>query len=165
MSAEITIRMMKTSAAADLPLPKKMTEQAAGFDLCAAVPQAITIPPGHIAVIPCGFHMALPPGYEAQIRPRSGIASRNGVTPVNSPGTIDSDYRGEVMTPLVNLGHAPFVVERGMRIAQMLVAPVPKVKIVEVKQLDETKRGAGGFGHTGTGSAKKPAAKTKAKKS
>jgi dUTP pyrophosphatase len=126
-----------------------MTDHSAGFDLCAAVKESITIEPGRIAVIPCGFSMALPVGYEAQIRPRSGLASRNGITPVNSPGTIDADYRGEVMTPLINLGSAPFVVERGMRIAQMLIAPVPQVQIVEVGELDETQRGAGGFGHTG----------------
>jgi dUTP pyrophosphatase len=161
MSSAITIKMTRTAAAADLPLPQKMTDYSAGFDICAAVPQPLTIPPGHIAVIPCGFQMALPQGYEAQIRPRSGLASRNGITPVNSPGTIDSDYRGEVMTPIINLGHSPFTVERGMRIAQMLIAPVPQVKIVEVKKLDETERGNGGFGHTGTAApaskAKKPA--------
>jgi dUTP pyrophosphatase len=162
MSSPITIKMTKAPATADLPLPAKMTDHSAGFDLCAAVAQPVTISPGKIAVIPCGFHMALPVGYEAQIRPRSGLASRNGITPVNSPGTIDADYRGEVMTPIINLGHAPFTVERGMRIAQMLIAPVPQVRIVEVKQLDETVRGNGGFGHTGTaiparaGKAKKP---------
>src|SRR6266850_2063626 len=150
MAASITIKLTRTPAAADLPLPKKMTEHSAGFDLCAAVSESVTIQPGQIALIPCGFHMALPVGYEAQIRPRSGLASRNGITLVNSPGTIDADYRGEVMTPVINLGHAPFVVERGMRIAQMLIAPVPVVKMVEVEQLDETGRGAGGFGHTGT---------------
>ena len=164
MASPIVIRMKKTDVASDLPLPRKMTDHSAGFDLCAAVPAAVTIQPGHIAVIPCGFAMALPVGYEAQIRPRSGLASRNGITLINSPGTIDSDYRGEVMTPLINLGKAPFVVERGMRIAQMLIAPVPVVKIVEVEELDETKRGAGGFGHTGTGhgKVKKVRAKKKA---
>lgn len=93
--------------------------------------------------------MALPVGYEAQIRPRSGLASRHGITLINSPGTIDADYRGEVMTPVINLGQAPFTVERGMRIAQMLVAPVPQVELIEMQDLDETQRGAGGFGHTG----------------
>jgi dUTP pyrophosphatase len=93
--------------------------------------------------------MALPVGWEAQIRPRSGLASRNGITPINSPGTIDADYRGEVMTPLINLGSAPFVVERGMRVAQMVIARVPEVEVVEVEELEETERGAGGFGHTG----------------
>ena len=136
--------------AADLPLPRKMTDHSAGFDLCAAVERAVTIGPGEIALIPCGFYMALPVGYEAQIRPRSGLASRHGITLINSPGTIDADYRGEVMTPVINLGRAPFIVERGMRIAQMLIAAVPVVRIVEVEELDETARGAGGFGHTGT---------------
>jgi dUTP pyrophosphatase len=150
MASPILIQMKKTDLAADLPLPKKMTDHSAGFDICAAVPQSITLQPGQIALVPCGFQMALPKGYEAQIRPRSGLASRNGITLVNSPGTIDADYRGEVMTPVINLGHAPFTIERGMRIAQMLIAPVPEVKIVEVKELDETGRGAGGFGHTGT---------------
>jgi dUTP pyrophosphatase len=142
--------MKRMESGRDLPLPRKMTDHAAGFDLCAAVKEPLTIEPGRIALIPCGFSMALPAGYEAQIRPRSGLASRNGITPINSPGTIDADYRGEVMTPLINLGHKPFVVERGMRIAQMLIAPVPEVRMVEVEELDETERGSGGFGHTGT---------------
>ena len=133
----------------DLPLPKKMTEHSAGFDLCAAVREAITIEPGRIGLIPCGFSMALPVGWEAQIRPRSGLASRNGITLINSPGTIDADYRGEVMVPVINLGRERFVVERGMRIAQMLIAQVPVVEMVEVEELEETERGAGGFGHTG----------------
>ena len=150
--------------AADLPLPKKMTDHSAGFDLCAAVNEPVTIQPGDIALIPCGFAMALPAGYEAQIRPRSGLASRNGITLINSPGTIDADYRGEVMTPVINLGHVPFVVERGMRIAQMLIAPVPVVKMVEVQQLDETGRGAGGFGHTGTESGKTKKGKRRSQK-
>src|SRR6266850_3534648 len=149
MAASITIKLTRTPAAADLPLPKKMTEHSAGFHLRAAVTQSITIQPGQIALIPCGFHMALPAGYEAQIRPRSGLASRNGITLINSPGTIDCDYRGEVMAPVINLGHAPFTIERGMRIAQMLIAVVPMVEMVEVEKLDETIRGAGGFGHTG----------------
>ena len=149
MDSPIVIRLKKTQNGMDLPLPKKMTEQSAGFDLCAAVKESITIAPGKIALVPCGFSMALPAGYEAQIRPRSGLASKHGIAPVNSPGTIDADYRGEVMTPLINLGSAPFVVERGMRIAQMLIAPVPEVRLVEVEVLDETERGAGGFGHTG----------------
>ena len=97
--------------------------------------------PGDIRLVPCGFAMALPPGYEAQVRPRSGLASRHGVTLVNSPGTIDADYRGEVMVPLINLGRLPFIVERGMRIAQMLVLPVPPVRLVEVEELDDTDRG------------------------
>ncbi len=133
----------------DLPLPKRMTEHAAGFDLCAGVSQATTIQPGQILVVPCGFAMALPEGYEAQVRPRSGLASKHGITLINTPGTIDSDYRGEVKVPLINLGKEPFAVERGMRIAQMLVLPVPRVNLVEVEELDDTARGKGGFGHTG----------------
>jgi len=164
MPAAITIKLSRTASAADIPLPKKMTDHSAGFDLCAAVIESITIQPGQIALIPCGFHMALPVGYEAQIRPRSGLASRNGITLINSPGTIDSDYRGEVICPIINLGHNPFTIERGMRIAQMLIAPVPQVKIVEVEQLDETTRGSGGFGHTGTGNLKKPAKQIAKKK-
>jgi dUTP pyrophosphatase len=133
----------------DVPMPVKMTEHAAGFDLYAAVETPISLAPGDIRLIPCGFAMAIPPGYEAQVRPRSGLASRHGITLVNSPGTIDSDYRGEVQVPLINLGKSEFVVERGMRIAQMLVLPVPPVELVEVEELDETPRGSGGFGHTG----------------
>ena len=132
-----------------LPLPTRMTEHAAGFDLPAGVAEAVTLAPGEIRLVPCGFSMAIPHGYEAQIRPRSGLASRHGVTVINSPGTIDSDYRGEVHVPLINLGRQPFVIERGMRIAQMLIVPVPAVTIVEVDELDTTERGVGGFGHTG----------------
>jgi dUTP pyrophosphatase len=126
-----------------------MTEHAAGFDLTAAVTRSVSIKPRQIAVIPCGFAMAIPNGYEAQVRPRSGLASRHGMTMVNAPGTIDSDYRGEVRVPMINLGSITFRVERGMRIAQMLILPVPAVKIVEVRSLARTKRGRGGFGHTG----------------
>jgi dUTP pyrophosphatase len=150
VSGPITVKIKRRPDALDVPLPKRMTEHAAGFDLHAAVAGPTTIAPGAIALIPCGFAMALPPGYEAQIRPRSGLASKHGVTLVNSPGTIDADYRGEVHVPLVNLGKAPFVVERGLRIAQMVVCPVPPVELIEADELDETPRGAGGFGHTGT---------------
>jgi len=120
------------------------------MDLAAAVPASITLAPGARALIPCGFSIAVPDGFEAQVRPRSGLAARHGVTVINAPGTIDSDYRGEVMVALINLGEAPFVVERGMRIAQLLVAPVPRVTWSEVDELPPTARGAGGFGHTGT---------------
>ena len=126
-----------------------MTGGAAGFDLCAAVAEDTVIHPGNIRAIPCGFAMAVPAGYEAQVRPRSGLASKSGITLINSPGTIDADYRGEVMVPLINHGRTDFVVTRGMRIAQMLVLPVPEVEIQEVDTLDETARGHGGFGHTG----------------
>jgi len=145
----ITVRLKRSANSGDLPLPTKMTEHAAGFDVAAAVVAAVTLGPGEIRLIPCGFSMAVPHGYEAQMRPRSGLASKHGVTLINAPGTIDSDYRGEVHVPLVNHGKVPFVVERGMRIAQMLIVPVPMVEIVEVKELDDTVRGKGGFGHTG----------------
>jgi dUTP pyrophosphatase len=126
-----------------------MTEQSAGFDIPAAVPGPLVLQPGEIHLVPCGFAIAIPPGYEGQVRPRSGLSSRHGITLVNTPGTIDSDYRGEIHVPLINLGQAPFTVERGMRIAQMLILPVPPVRWIEVDSLDETDRGAGGFGHTG----------------
>jgi dUTP pyrophosphatase len=130
-------------------MPQRMTAQAAGFDLPAAVAEAVVLQPGDIRLIPCGFAMAIPPGFEAQVRPRSGLAVRHGITLVNTPGTIDSDYRGEVQVPVINLGRSAFTIERGMRIAQMLILPVPAVAIVEVEELDETTRGKGGFGHTG----------------
>src|SRR5439155_15874887 len=149
MTEPIQILLKRSPHGQDLPVPKKMTSNSAGFDLFAAVPEPIILQPQDIRLIPCGFHMAIPHGYEAQIRPRSGLAAKHGVTLVNSPGTIDSDYRGEVMVPLINLGKQPFTIERGMRIAQMLIAPVPDVQIVEVDDLDETSRGHGGFGHTG----------------
>jgi dUTP pyrophosphatase len=131
-------------------LPVRMTAQAAGFDLAAAVESPVEIQPGNIQLIPCGFAMAIPPGYEAQVRPRSGLASKHGITLVNTPGTIDSDYRGEVQVPLINLGKAAFKIEPNMRIAQMLILPVPAVEMIEVQELEETARGGGGFGHTGT---------------
>ena len=149
MARPITIKIKRLPHAQGVPSPVRMTEHAAGFDLHAAVAEPVVVKPGEIRLIPCGFAMALPPGYEAQVRPRSGLATRNGITLVNTPGTIDADYRGEVQVPLINLGRADFVVERGMRIAQMLIAPVPPVKLVEVDELDDTPRGAGGFGHTG----------------
>jgi dUTP pyrophosphatase len=150
VDASITVRIKRLPHGADLPLPARMTVHAAGFDLSAAVTTPVTLAPGDIQVIPCGFQMAVPPGFEAQVRPRSGLASRHGITLVNSPGTIDADYRGEVMVPLINHGRSPFVVERAMRIAQMVVLPVPPVQIVEAEELDDTARGARGFGHTGS---------------
>ena len=149
MAIPITVRIKRLPHGQGLPLPARMTAHAAGFDVCAAVADRAVIEPGAILVVPCGFAMAVPPGHEAQMRPRSGLSSRHGVTLVNTPGTIDADYRGEVMVPLINHGTAPFTVERGMRIAQMLVLPVPPVELVEVDDLDATGRGAGGFGHTG----------------
>ena len=149
MSGPITVRVKRLANGQGLPLPLRMTAQAAGFDLPAAVEAPVVLRPGEIRLVPCGFAMELPTGHEAQVRPRSGLASRHGVTLVNSPGTIDADYRGEVQVPLINLGPADFTVERGMRVAQMVVLPVPPVELVEVDQLDDTGRGQGGFGHTG----------------
>ncbi len=149
MPDRIQVRIKRLPHSADVPLPMRMTEHAAGFDLPAAVTAPLAMQPGEIKLIPCGFSMAIPHGYEAQLRPRSGLASKFGITMINAPGTIDSDYRGEVHVPLINLGRAPFTIERGMRIAQMLILPVPKSELVEVDDLDETERGGGGFGHTG----------------
>ena len=132
-----------------LPLPAARTEGSAGLDLSAAVAQAVILVPGGRALIPTGFAIALPPGYEGQVRPRSGLAVEHGVTVLNAPGTIDADYRGEVKVPLINLGNAPFEVTRGMRIAQLVVAPVPAVRLAETETLDETQRGGRGFGSTG----------------
>jgi len=149
MPRPITVKIKRLEHGRDVPLPVRMTEHAAGFDLHAAVSDKTTLQPGEIRLIPCGFAMALPAGYEAQVRPRSGLASRHGITLINTPGTIDADYRGEVQVPMINLGKQPFIVERGMRIAQIVVMPVPAVKLVEVDDLDKTSRGKGGFGHTG----------------
>ena len=149
MGRPISIKVKRLAGGEGLSLPAFATEHASGADLHAAVLDNVTIRPGEIRLIPCGFAMAIPAGYEAQVRPRSGLSSRHGVTLVNTPGTIDADYRGEVQVPLINLGREAFVVERGMRIAQMVICAVPKVKYVEVNELDSTRRGAGGFGHTG----------------
>lgn len=135
--------------AADLPLPSYESRHAAGMDLRAAVEEPVTLEPGSRALIPTGLQMALPEGYEAQIRPRSGLAWRKGVTMLNTPGTIDADYRGEVKVLAVNLGDEPFTVRHGDRIAQMVVAPVQQVFVEETGELPETERGEGGFGSTG----------------
>lgn len=134
-----------------LALPRQQSAGAAGMDLCAAVPEdePLVIAPGARALVPCGFAMALPQGFEGQVRPRSGLAAKFGVTVLNTPGTIDADYRGEVKVILINLGEAPFAVARGERIAQMVVAPVMATRFEEMDTLDETERGAGGFGSTG----------------
>ena len=135
--------------ATDLPLPSYQTDGSAGVDLYAAVREPVTLQPGERALIPTGIRIALPPGYEAQVRPRSGLAVRHGIGMVNAPGTIDSDYRGEVQVILVNLGQEPFTIRRGERIAQMVVAPVVRVEWERVDELPPTSRGDGGFGHTG----------------
>lgn len=137
---------------AGLPLPAYATPGSAGMDLCAAIDAPVTLAPGARTLIPAGFRMALPNGFEAQVRPRSGLAVKNGITVLNSPGTIDSDYRGEVKVCLINHGQDPFMIERGMRIAQMVIQPVTQMHPVTVETLDETERGAGGFGSTGVSS-------------
>jgi dUTP pyrophosphatase len=134
---------------AGLPMPAYATSGSAGCDVRAAIDSPLTLRPGGRAVVPVGFSMALPTGWEAQVRPRSGLAVRHGVTVLNAPGTIDSDYRGEVMVPLVNLGDEPFVIERGERIAQLVIAPFHQVEWNVVSSLDATERGLGGFGSTG----------------
>jgi dUTP pyrophosphatase len=134
---------------ADLPLPAYATAQSAGLDLMAAVASDVTLAPAARQLIPTGLAIALPPGFEAQVRPRSGLALKHGVTVLNSPGTIDADYRGEVQVLLVNHGAQPFVVRRGDRIAQMVVAPVTQIAWNIVERLDETGRGSGGYGSTG----------------
>ena len=130
-------------------VPKYQSDQAAGLDLHAAIESAMTIGAGEIMMVSCGFAMSIPCGWEAQVRPRSGLATKHGISMPNAPGTIDSDYRGEVRVPLINLGQVDFIVEPEMRIAQMVVAPVARVEIQEVQKLSETTRGSGGFGSTG----------------
>jgi dUTP pyrophosphatase len=150
MSA-VEIRIQRLPHAADLPLPAYQSALAAGLDLAAAVPldEPVVIAPGGRAAIPTGIVLALPAGSEGQVRPRSGLAMRHGVTVLNAPGTIDADYRGEVQVLLVNHGQEPFTVARGLRIAQLVVAPVLQAQIVHTGDLDETTRGTGGFGSTG----------------
>jgi dUTP pyrophosphatase len=134
-----------------LELPSYATEGAAGMDLRAATESDVAIGPGERKLVSCGIRIALPPGYEAQVRPRSGLALRHGVTVLNSPGTIDADYRGTVAVILANLGREAFVVRRGDRIAQLVIAPVARAQLVEVDELPDSARGEGGFGHTGRG--------------
>jgi dUTP pyrophosphatase len=147
MAVSVSIRRAEGND--DLPLPTYETAGAAGMDLRAAVREPLAIPPHEWRAVPTGIHIALPSGYEAQVRPRSGLARKFGIGMVNSPGTIDSDYRGEVMVLLINHGAEPFAIQRGDRIAQMVVAPVVQVQWSEAEALDDTARGAGGFGHTG----------------
>lgn len=144
----IQVHIQKITGNEDIPLPAYMTDQAAGMDIFAAVGLDETILPGERRKIPTGIAVSLPPGYEAQIRPRSGLALHQGITLLNSPGTIDADYRGEIALIVVNHGDLPFIVKRGMRLAQMVVARISRVQWVEAARLDETARGGGGFGHT-----------------
>ena len=145
----VDVALLRLPHALDLSLPAYQSADAAGLDLVAAVDEPLTLPPLGRALVPTGFAMALPSGYEAQVRPRSGLAAKHGVTVLNSPGTVDADYRGEVKVILVNLSDRPFTIGRGERIAQMIIAPVSRVNLVETETLDATSRGAGGFGSTG----------------
>jgi len=149
----IDIRITRLPHGRDLPLPAYQSALAAGLDLLAAVPAdaPVTLAPGARAIIPTGIAIALPPGTEGQVRPRSGLAAKNGITLLNSPGTIDADYRGEVGVILINHGNEPFAVTRGMRIAQLVIAKVEQALLQEVDTLDDTARGNGGFGSTGGG--------------
>lgn len=151
MTTPLSISLQWLPHGVGLPVPKVQTALSAGADLCAAVPAdtPLILKPGQRALVPCGFAMALPAGYEAQVRPRSGLAAKFGVTVLNSPGTIDADYRGEVKVILVNLGPEDFAITRGERVAQMIVAPVVQPAFDVVETLDETTRGSGGFGSTG----------------
>ena len=148
-----TISLQKLPHGADLPLPAYATKQSAGMDLLAAIDAPLTIKAGDRAIVPTGIAIALPAGFEAQIRPRSGLAAKNGITVLNSPGTIDADYRGEIKAILINHSAEDFTIERGMRIAQMVIAKYESVQFSVCENLDETARGAGGFGSTGTKAA------------
>ncbi|MCG8591877.1 MAG: dUTP diphosphatase [Proteobacteria bacterium] len=143
------IRIARRPHADGLPLPQPATAAAAGLDLMAAIEESLVLAPGERALVPTGFCIAIPPGFEGQVRPRSGLALRHGITIPNAPGTIDSDYRGELQVILWNAGHESFKLHRGDRIAQLVIAPVAEAAWEEVAELDETERGSGGFGHTG----------------
>lgn len=144
-----TLKIKKLDNAKDLPLPKYETAGSAGMDLLAAIDEPIILKPGEVKLVKTGISIALERGFEAQVRPRSGLALKNGITVLNSPGTVDSDYRGEICAILINHSKVDFTITRGMRIAQMVIAKHEHAKIEEVENLDETARGAGGFGSTG----------------
>jgi dUTP pyrophosphatase len=146
----VKVGIIRLAHAMDLPLPAYATAGSAGMDLHAAVDTDVTIAPGKREMVAAGISIELPEGFEAQVRPRSGLAAKNGITVLNTPGTIDSDYRGEIKVVLINLGDTPFVVSRGMRIAQMVIARHERAVLVEAETLSETERGAGGHGSTGT---------------
>lgn len=150
MSGEIRIRVQRLPHAGDLPLPEYATEGAAGLDLRAALERPVEVPPGGRALVPTGLRVAIPPGYEGQVRPRSGLAWRQGVGLPNAPGTIDSDYRGELKVILINWSDEPVSIERGERIAQLVIGPVVRAVLDPVDELDTTARHGGGFGHTGS---------------
>jgi len=149
MEAKLRIALKRLPGNHDLPLPAYQTADSVGMDICAAVAAPVVIAPRTVVLVPCGFAIAVPSGFEAQVRPRSGLAMKHAVTVANAPGTIDPDYRGEVKVLLINLGTEPFTVTRGMRIAQMVIAPVQIAQWEEVADLPATERAEGGFGHTG----------------
>jgi len=146
----IDLLVRRKAGCEDLPLPRYMSEAAAGMDVCAAVEGSVSLAPGEIKLIPTGLYVAVPPGYEVQVRPRSGLALKHGLVVVNSPGTIDADYRGEVGIIVGNIGREPLTITRGLRIAQLVVATVARADVKVVEELPETRRGDGGFGHSGT---------------
>ncbi|MGG6311174.1 dUTP diphosphatase [Paenibacillus macerans] len=150
MNLSFEVQLNRLAGNEDIELPRKMSELASGFDLYAAVTEDLVLQPGQRALVPTGIAIAMPGGLEAQIRPRSGLAYKHGITCLNTPGTIDADYRGEIKVLLINLGQEPFAIKRNERIAQMVFQIVPEVNLVQVDELSETVRGAGGFGHTGT---------------
>jgi len=149
--SDVVVSVKRLPHGADLPLPSYQSDGASGLDLLAAVPEdaPLTIAPGRHAAVPTGIAIALPPGTEAQVRPRSGLALRHGVTVLNAPGTVDADYRGELQVVLINHGTESFVITRGTRIAQLVIASVIRIRLTETTELDETPRGTGGFGSTG----------------
>ncbi|MFD1177245.1 dUTP diphosphatase [Paenibacillus puldeungensis] len=150
MNLSFEVQINRLAGNEDIELPRKMSELASGFDLYAAVTEDMVLVPGQRALVPTGIAIAMPGGLEAQIRPRSGLAFKHGITCLNTPGTIDADYRGEIKVLLINLGQEPFAIKRNERIAQMVFQVVPEVDLVQVDKLSDTVRGAGGFGHTGT---------------
>ena len=146
---EVQFSWLDPDSCRDLSLPSYATAQAAGMDAAAAITKDVLLHPGDIKLLPTGFAVALPEGFEMQVRPRSGLAIKHGVTVINAPGTIDADYRGEIKIGLINLGQGPFTVRRGERIAQLILAPVCQAQLQQVQELGKTERGTGGFGHTG----------------
>ena len=148
-SPVIKIMRLHPDTDSDIPLPRYMTDQSAGMDLCAAIKKDLVLNKGELTLIPTGFAIALPQGFEAQIRPRSGLAIKHGIGLINSPGTIDADYRGEIKIAVINLGATPYTFRRAYRIAQMVIKKVYVARLDIVEELDETKRNTGGFGHTG----------------
>ena len=145
----IKIKRLHPDTDSDIPLPRYMTDQSAGMDLCAAIKDDLVLKKGELTLLPTGFAIALPQGFEAQIRPRSGLAIKHGIGLINSPGTIDTDYRGEIKIAVINLGPTSYTFRRGDRIAQMVIKKVYSARLDVVEELDETKRNTGGFGHTG----------------